>query len=75
MTTWEVLANVLRFIGLSVTLPGLWLSAGGLRVVVSGRIDERRRSGRSLRLGILLLVLGVVMLFGGTWLTNWARLS
>lgn len=75
MTTWEVLANVLRFIGLLVTLPGLWLSAGGLRVVVSGRIDERRRSARSLRLGILLLFLGVAMLIGGNWLMNWARLS
>lgn len=74
MTALETLANVLRLVGLLVTLPGLWLSAGGLRVVVSGRIDERRQSAKSLRLGILLLIIGLILLFGGTWLANWVRI-
>jgi multidrug efflux pump subunit AcrA (membrane-fusion protein) len=69
----ELIANSIRLAGLLVVLPGLWLSAAGMRVVVSGRIDERTRSARSLRLGIPLLILGVLMLFGGTWLANWAR--
>jgi hypothetical protein len=74
VTTLEFAANVVRFIGLLLVLPGSWLTAGGLRVVVSGRIDERRRSGRSLKLGVPLLVVGLLLLFGGTWLANWARL-
>jgi hypothetical protein len=69
----EILANVIRVIGLIIVLPGLWFSAGGMRVVVSGRVDERNRSAKSLRLGLPLLVVGVVMLFGGTWLANWAQ--
>jgi hypothetical protein len=70
----EVLANLLRFIGLVITVVGLWFSAGGLRVVVSGRIDERRRSANTLRWGLPLLIAGVVLLFGGTWLANRAML-
>jgi len=68
-----MLANTLRLIGLLATVAGLWFSAGGMRVIVSGRIDERRRSAKSLRLGLPLLVAGVVLLFGGTWLANWAQ--
>jgi hypothetical protein len=71
----EAVANAVRLIGLIVVLPGLWLSAGGLRVVVSGRLDERRRSSNSLKWGLPLLITGVLLLFGGTWLANWARLS
>jgi len=52
----------------------LWLSAGGMRTVVSGRIDERRRSANSLKLGFPLLIAGLLLLFGGMWLANWARL-
>jgi hypothetical protein len=70
----ELLGNIIRVIGLTIVLPGLWLSAGGMRVVVSGRIDERRRSANSLKLGLPLLVGGLLLLFGGTWLANWARL-
>jgi O-antigen/teichoic acid export membrane protein len=69
----DVLASVLRFLGLAVTVVGLWLSAAGLRVVVSGRIDERRRSARTLKWGLPLLVVGLVLLFGGTWLGNWTQ--
>jgi hypothetical protein len=69
----EIVANFIRIVGLLLVLPGLWFSAGGMRVVVSGRIDERKRSASSLRIGLPLLVVGVVMLFGGTWLVNWAQ--
>ena len=75
MTGLEVVANILRLIGLVVLLPGLWFAAGGMRLVVSGRLDERRRSANSLKLGLPLLVLALVLLFGGTWLANWAQLQ
>ena len=74
MTPLEVLGNLVRFAGLVVTIIGLWHAAGGLRVVVSGRIDERRRSAGSLKLGLPLLGVGLLLLFGGTWLVHWARL-
>jgi hypothetical protein len=73
VTTLEVIANIVRFVGLLVVLPGLWLSAGGMRVIVSGRIDERRRSANSLKRGLPLLIAGLLLLFGGTWLANWAQ--
>ncbi|MFO0788527.1 MAG: hypothetical protein U0805_03655 [Pirellulales bacterium] len=73
MTALEILANVLRCIGLFATVAGLWMSAGGMRVVVSGRLDERRRSAKSLKVGLPLLVLGVILLFGGTWLASRAQ--
>jgi O-antigen/teichoic acid export membrane protein len=69
----ETVGNVVRFVGLVFTVVGLWFSAGGLRVVVSGRIDERRRSVQSLKWGLPLLALGVVLLVGGTWLAHAAR--
>jgi hypothetical protein len=68
-------ANLVRFVGLVVTLVGLWFSAGGLRVVVSGRIDERRRSANALKWGLPLLVVGLALLVGGTWLANWTQMS
>jgi O-antigen/teichoic acid export membrane protein len=71
----EVIANAMRLIGLLVTIAGLWFSAGGMRVVVSGRIDERRRSAKSLKLGLPLLVLGIALLVGGIWLANWVQAS
>jgi hypothetical protein len=71
----EALANLLRFVGLVVTVAGLWFSVGGLRVVVSGRIDERRQSAGRLKWGMPLLVAGLALLFGGTWLANWAQLQ
>ena len=73
MSVLEIFANVVRLAGLIAVLPGLWFSAGGMRVVVSGRIDERRSSARSLRIGVPLLILGVILLFAGTWLANWAQ--
>jgi O-antigen/teichoic acid export membrane protein len=73
VTALETLANALRFAGLLVTLAGLWFSAGGMRLVVSGRIDERRKSAKSLKLGLPLLLTGIVVLAAGAWLANWVR--
>lgn len=61
---------LLVIVGLLVTLAGLWFSAGGLRVVVSGRIDERRRSASSLKRGVVVLAVGVSLLFIGLWLSK-----
>jgi hypothetical protein len=69
---WELAAKLLQFLGLFVVIFGLWNCARGMRVVVSGRIDERRASGRSLRIGIPLFMTGVVLLIGGLILGNWA---
>lgn len=71
----EILANILRLIGLFITVSGSWQLAGGLRDVVSGRLDERRRSAKAARIGLPLLIFGVILLFGGTWLANWARVQ
>ena len=73
MTALEVLANTLRLVGLIVTVAGLWFSAAGMRMVVSGRIDERRSSANSLKRGLPLLLVGVLVLIGATWLAHWAR--
>jgi hypothetical protein len=69
----EFVANIARVVGVVMTLVGLWQSVGGLRVVVSGRIDERRQSANSFRRGLPLLAVGLLLLFGGTWLANWAQ--
>jgi hypothetical protein len=73
VTPLEVLGNVARFTGLLVTIVGLWFTAGGMRVVVSGRIDERRRSAMSLKKALILLAVGLVLLCAGMWLVNWAQ--
>jgi uncharacterized membrane protein len=72
VTTWEILGKLLQFVGFVVVVSGLWFSARGMRVVVSGRLDERRQSARSLVLGIPLLIIGTLLLFGGATLENWA---
>ena len=69
----EIFGNILRVVGLFVVLPGLWFSAGGMRVVVSGRIDERKRSANSLKRGLPLLAIGLVMFIVGTYLVNLAQ--
>lgn len=68
-----MLANAVRLVGLFLTVSGLWFSAGGMRVVVSGRIDERRKSAKSLKFGLLLLAVGVIVLVGGFGLMKWAH--
>jgi hypothetical protein len=70
VTTLEVLGNLLRFAGLLVTIVGLWFSASGTRIVVSGRVDERRKSAGSLKRGLPLLGMGLLLLFGGSWLAG-----
>jgi hypothetical protein len=74
VTAWEIFARLLQFVGLVVVVIGLWLSARGMRVVVSGRIDERRRSAVSLKVGIPLSIVGVLLLVGGAMLGKWATL-
>jgi hypothetical protein len=69
----EYLANLVRFVGLAIAVIGLWYSARGLRVVVSGRIDERRTSAHSLKKGLPLVVLGVLLWFAGAWLASWGQ--
>jgi hypothetical protein len=69
----ETIANFVRFAGLAISVAGLWYLAGGMRVVVSGRIDERQRSAKSLRSGLPLLLGGLFLLSIGTWLADWAH--
>ena len=73
MTIWEVVALGMRLVGWVCLIPGLFFAANGVRTVVSGRIDERKSSARALRFGLPLLAVGVGLLFGGTWLANWAQ--
>lgn len=72
MTAWQVAAALLRLAGIACLLPGLFFAAQGVRVVVSGRIDERRSSASALKLGLPLLAAGALLLFGGSWLGDWA---
>ena len=62
------ISAALRLAGFVLTVWGLWKSVGGMRVVVSGRIDEQNRAAKSLKTGLPLLVAGLVLLFIGTWL-------
>lgn len=73
MTGWELSATILRLAGGVCMVPGLFLMASGLRVVVSGRLDERRRSQRALKIGLPLVIVGLILLFGGSWLSTAAR--
>jgi len=61
-------ATVLRFVGFVLTIWGLWKSAGGMRVVVSGRLDERSSAAKSLWIGLPLLAVGLGLLVLGSWL-------
>ena len=72
MIALKLLGYALSFIGFLSAVFGLWSVAGGLRVVVSSRIDERNESMKAVRFGIPFAVGGVVLLFGGIWLANWA---
>jgi hypothetical protein len=67
----RILGNILWVVGGLMAVFGLWSVAGGLRVVVSGRIDERNQSGKAAKIGIPFAVIGVVLLFVGIWLANW----
>lgn len=64
----ELIAILLRLAGLTMIVFGLWYSTGGVRLIVSGRIDERNEARQSLRLGVPILVGGIVVLMFGFWL-------
>jgi hypothetical protein len=66
----ETIANIVRFVGLAIAIAGLWYSAGGMRIVVSGRLDERRRSSQSLKFGLPLVAVGVLLLIGSFLIAN-----
>jgi hypothetical protein len=70
MTALKMLGNAMWLIGLLATVFGLWCVAGGLRVVVSRRPEERERSSLSAKVGVPFVVGGVVLLFAGMWLAN-----
>jgi hypothetical protein len=72
MIALRVLGYVLAAIGVCAAAFGLWSVAGGLRVIVSGRLDERSRSGKIAKIGIPFAVGGVVLLFIGIYVANWA---
>jgi hypothetical protein len=59
---------VLRLAGLTLIIFGLWFSTGGLRMIVSGRIDERQEAEKSLKLGLPLLAGGIGLLLFGIWM-------
>ena len=70
MNALKMLGNAMWLIGLLATVFGLWCVAGGLRVVVSRRPEERQRSSLSAKVGVPFVVGGVVLLFAGMWLAN-----
>jgi len=70
MNALKMLGNAMWLIGLLATVFGLWCVAGGLRVVVSRRPEERERSSLSAKVGVPFVVGGVVLLFAGMWLAN-----
>ena len=71
MIVVRILGNILWMVGGLMAVFGLWSVAGGLRVVVSGRMDERKESGKAAKIGIPFAAVGVVLLFVGIWLANW----
>ncbi len=66
MIAVATLGNLLQLAGLVAAGAGFWLLAGGLRVVVSGRIDERRKSARALKRGLALALVAAVLFGVGT---------
>ena len=62
------LSVIIRLTGLVLVVLGLWYSTGGVRIIVSGRIDERNDASESLKLGLPLLGAGLVLLIFGVWL-------
>lgn len=71
MNALHALGYLLCVIGAMSTVFGLWGVAGGLRVIVSGRVDERRQSSKAARFGVPFAVGGIVLLFVGIWLAEW----
>jgi hypothetical protein len=61
---------LLRLGGMTLVIFGLWFSSGGLRMIVSGRIDERNTAAKSLKLGLPLLGAGIALVLFGMWMEN-----
>lgn len=72
MMAFRAFGYVLAIIGVLAAVFGLWGVAGGLRVIVSRRVDERRQSSKAVKYGIPFAVVGIILLFSGMWLANWA---
>jgi hypothetical protein len=72
MMAIRIFGHALQLFGAAAVVFGLWCGAGGLRVLVSRRIDERRQSGRAAKFAVPFTIAGVGMLLLGTWLANWA---
>ncbi len=70
MMAIRILGRAFQVLGGLAMLFGLWCAAGGLRVVVSRRTDERSQSGRAVKFAVPFIVVGVVLLLGGTWLAD-----
>jgi hypothetical protein len=75
MIALKILGYALSLLGIVSTVFGLWSVAGGLRVVVSSRLDERKQSGTAFKYGVPFAVVGILLLLGGIWLANWASAS
>ena len=67
MSWLEVVAVGMRFAGLLAIVPGLWLAANGARVVVSGRLDERRQATTALKRSVPLIAVGILLLVAASW--------
>lgn len=65
-----LISILLRLAGLTIIVIGLWFSVGGVRMIVSGRLDERNEAEKSLKLGLPLLGAGIALLAFGLWMEN-----
>jgi hypothetical protein len=72
MNALRIVGELLLAIGVLSAVFGIWCAAGGLRVVISNRTDEKKQSGRSARFAVLYIVVGLILSFGGLWLASWA---
>jgi hypothetical protein len=75
MAALKVLGNAMWIVGLLSTIFGLWCAAGGLRAIVSRRIDEREQSGRAAKFAVPFIIAGITLVLGGLWLANWMAAS
>jgi hypothetical protein len=72
MNAVKLLGDALLIAGVMSAVFGLWCAAGGLRVVISNRVDEQRRGGRSAKFAVSFILAGLILSFGGLWLASWA---
>jgi hypothetical protein len=72
MNALRFLGEALLVVGAMSAMFGLWCAAGGLRVVISNRTDERKQGSKSARFAVLYIVAGLILSFGGLWLAGWA---